>query len=357
MSVQPITLVPMRDISALLAPQPGRRQPLVGFDADYVDIVDYIIRCTHRIWEQKRVDLIRSHYTDDCLIHTLAGPSRGVESVVQGTLRTLAAFPDRTLYGDDVIWDGNDRDGFLSSHRITSHMTNLGASDFGAATGRRATVMTIADCAVRANRIYEEWLVRDNLGLVLQLGLDPFAIARDQARRAAGAQDAGRSWRAHEYIRVSSGVTLRGVASEVRWRGDPVEFARTALPTLWHDAALGAVREVYSGVAELHGPSGRELLGHGEIAGWYGRWLGALSEVRVVIDHVGAVERDAGYDIAIRWTLAGVHSGPGLLRAARGEPIVILGVTHWRVVDGTVTEEWTVFDELAILQQCFETES
>ncbi|MDX1413776.1 MAG: hypothetical protein R3293_06265, partial [Candidatus Promineifilaceae bacterium] len=30
----------------------GRRQELEGFDEDYVDIVDYIVRCTHKIWEE-----------------------------------------------------------------------------------------------------------------------------------------------------------------------------------------------------------------------------------------------------------------------------------------------------------------
>jgi hypothetical protein len=31
----------------------------------------------------------------------------------------------------------------------------------------------------------------------------------------------------------------------------------------------------------------------------------------------------------------------------------VLGVTHWRVVDGRVAEEWTVFDELAVLTQMY----
>ena len=37
----------------------------------------------------------------------------------------------------------------------------------------------IADCAVRRNQVYEEWLVRDYKGLVLQLGLDPFAFVKE----------------------------------------------------------------------------------------------------------------------------------------------------------------------------------
>ena len=38
------------DISKLMNPGTERRQSLRGFDDDYVDIVDYIVRCTHKIW-------------------------------------------------------------------------------------------------------------------------------------------------------------------------------------------------------------------------------------------------------------------------------------------------------------------
>ena len=47
-----------RDIADILAPQGAARHHIPGFDTDYADIVDYILRCTHRIWEQKDVGLI-----------------------------------------------------------------------------------------------------------------------------------------------------------------------------------------------------------------------------------------------------------------------------------------------------------
>ena len=31
------------------------QQDMTGFDPDYVDVVDYIVRITHRIWEGKDV--------------------------------------------------------------------------------------------------------------------------------------------------------------------------------------------------------------------------------------------------------------------------------------------------------------
>jgi hypothetical protein len=75
-----------RTLGELLEEGP-RRQDLPGYDPMYRDFVDYIIRCTHRIWEQKNVGLCRSHYAADCAIHTLAGPVTGVEAVVQNDAR------------------------------------------------------------------------------------------------------------------------------------------------------------------------------------------------------------------------------------------------------------------------------
>jgi len=335
----PVTTVVGRDISELLFPVPRRRQSLSGFDEDYVDIVDYIVRCTHRIWEQKRVALIRTHYGSDCVLHTLAGEVCGVEAVVENTVKTLAAFPDRTLNADNVIWGGNDREGFYTSHRIVSHMTNLGASDFGPPTGRRATVTTIADCVVTGNRIVEEWLVRDNFSLVLQLGLDPHAIARDRATRTAASPSAPAS--PPDTAPGDPAATARGWAAP-RWH------------TLWNGRDFSLVREVYSPTATLWAPSGRQLFGHGEVIGWYIHLLGALPDAVMRVEHECEIPCfDCGRDIAVRWSLTGTHTGHGLHVPPTGRSVRILGVTHWRVIGDVVVEEWTVFDELAVLTQLY----
>jgi predicted ester cyclase len=349
----PVTTIVGRDISELLAPVGGRRQALHGFDDDYVDIVDYIVRCTHRIWEEKRVNLIRTHYSPDCRLHALGGDVHGAESVVENTTKTLAAFPDRSLFADNVIWTGNDRNGFYTSHRITSHMTNLGASEFGPPTGRRATVTTIADCVVRANRIVEEWLVRDNFSLVLQLGLDPHAVAQTRALALGPGQPPS----------LAGHVELAGGGLEAPEWLPPAEAgpcdaacqqAADSWRTLWNGRDFSAVRDVYSPTCPLWAPSGRALFGHGEIIGWYLHVLGALGDARTRVAHVCAIPyQGGGFDVAIRWTLDGTHSGPGLHLPPTGHRIHLLGATHWRIVQGLVAEEWTVFDELAVLTQMY----
>jgi predicted ester cyclase len=341
-----------RDLAEMLAPQGPRRQDMTGFDADYVDIVDYIIRCTHRIWEQKDLGLIETHYSDDCPIWLLSGPVAGKAGVIDGTTRTLAAFPDRTLIGDAVTWSGDANTGYLSSHRITSTATHHGAGEFGPATGHTVQFLTIADCLCRENLIVEEWLVRDNSHIALQLGLRPSDVARAHAALDTPDSAAARWW-ASEVTRVRTEAVTP--FPDMPPPADPRGFVTWFFDAIVNHRRLGLARDVYAGNAVLHAPGGRRLFGHGEIIGWWAALLGSFGGARAVIDHIAvqpASDNPAdGDDIAIRWTLAGVHDGPALYGAASGRDVVILGVTHWRRVGGRIVREYTVFDEIAVWRQ------
>ena len=48
------------------APDAARFGSLRGFNSEFTDIVDYILRITHRIWESKQAGLCRDYYSDDC---------------------------------------------------------------------------------------------------------------------------------------------------------------------------------------------------------------------------------------------------------------------------------------------------
>lgn len=336
-----------RAIEDLLAHRP-RRQALAGFDPDYADIVDYIIRCTHRIWEEKNVGLCRSHYSEDCPIHTLAGPVTGVEAVVANTLATLAAFPDRSLIGEDVIWSEDQPGLFHTSHRIVSLMTHLGDDAFGPATGRRAEVMTIADCLVRENRIVEEWLVRDNAQLVRQLGLDPWTIARAQAEGDRRLDGDAHAWRADALSRVRADRPL-SPAPEVDHPAHPV---CRMLTTAVNEAMLGDAAKILSVAVEGRWPSGRRWFGRGGWIGAVNQLVSVLEHPRLVVDHWAA--RPLPHDdvaVAIRWSLAGRHARSGVYGEPTGRDLLVMGVGHYRLRDDRVIEDITVFDELAVLRQ------
>ena len=341
-----------RDIAEILAPQGPPRQNIPGFDPDYADIVDYILRCTHRIWEQKDVGLIATHYGSDIVVHMMTGPAFGMGGVIAGTARTLSAFPDRTLTGEAVIWsDEGAKSGagaYLSSHRITSTATNLGASELGPATGKRITFTTIADCLCKENLIIEEWLVRDYSHMALQLGYHPRAIARTHAAADKAKSEGRAEWRqaAMERLRDQALTPWTNTAMPDP-RGEPHAFAHAFFDQIINHARFSRVREVYSPAAHWSGPGGRRLFGWGEIAGWFTALIGSFGDARINIQHVAAVD-DL---IAVRWELTGTHDGGALYGDATGEPVYILAVTHWRVAHGVIVDEVTVFDEVALMRQ------
>jgi predicted ester cyclase len=338
-----------RDISQILAPQGPRRQSLPGFDADYADIVDYILRCTHRIWEQKDVGLIATHYAPDIVVHTMSGPIHGMEGVIAGTARTLSAFPDRTLVGEAVIWSDEGDGAYLSSHRITSSATNLGTSELGPPTGKRISFTTIADCLCRENLIVEEWLVRDYSAMALGLGYAPRSVARELA--GADRRKERTTWRSEATEAVRSAPPTPFPSGPFPGVDDPLVFAREVLDRIVNHRRFGAVRDVYSPAAHWSGPGNRRLFGWGEITGWYTALIGSFGDSRLVVEHVAAVGDGAVQDIAVRWRLAGTHDGPALYGAPSGQEIFILAVTHWRVLEGKIIDEVTVFDEIALLRQ------
>ena len=99
------------------------------------DIVDYILGITFEIWEQRGVELVHQYYADDCVVWGIDGITHGSQAVVDSTWATLEAFPDRNLLAENVIWSGNRRDGYYTSHRLLSRATNRGATVYGPATG------------------------------------------------------------------------------------------------------------------------------------------------------------------------------------------------------------------------------
>ncbi len=335
-----------RTLDDVLTPGP-RRQALPGYEPVYRDFVDYIIGCTHRIWEQKNVGLCRTHYAETCAIHTLAGPVTGVAAVVQNTISTLGVTPDRMLLGEDVIWS-DEGDGHLySSHRIVSRSTHVGDDPLlGVATMRGNGVMTIADCLCRENRIVEEWLVRDNLRGVLQIGGDPWAVATAQAAADRDGDPARHRWRSAAIAATRSGIDVDIPP------GHPAEGPAAMLRTAWRDDLYGDAAAALSPAAEIRWPSNRHGFGRGY-------WIGCLTQIRACLhdvawrlEHVAARPLPHGdVAVALRWSLTGTHRGTGVWGPPSGRDLLVMAVSHFRLRDGAIVEDVTIFDELAVLRQ------
>lgn len=335
-----------RTFDDLMAPG-DRRQDLPGYEPVYRDFVDYIVRCTHRIWEEKNIGLCRSHYGDDCVMHTLAGPTQGAETVVQNTVGAMAMSSDRRVIAEDVIWSEEPEGNLYSSHRITSSSTHMGDDPMlGSASRREAGVTTIADCLCRENKIIEEWLVRDNLRAVWQVGADPWAIARKQAENDCQGDQSRHRWRSEAIARVRSN---KDVAVP---QGHPAVLAAAMLRNAFREDMYGDAANALSPSAEIRWPTNRHGFGRGFWIGCLTQLRASLQRVSYTLDHIAARPLPRGdIAVALRWSLAGTHAGSGVWGEASGKEILILAVSHYRIRAGAIVEDVTVFDELAVLRQ------
>ena len=354
MSQKSVTRVGHHDISILMSPGTEKRQSMQGFDDDYVDIVDYIVRSTHKIWEEKGIGRIYNHYRHNAVIHTSDGMTYGRDKVIADSLKTMAAFPDIRLYADDVIWSGNDQDGFHSSHRIRWIGHNTGYSIYGPPTGRKVVRQGIAHCFVKANRVVEEWICRDELALIRQLGLDEVELAKKTAAQEAAHQglSSPKPVNRGEVERLRGQLPPETYPANAADKFDPEILARRSIHEIWNWRLLNKIDEYYAPNYLCWVSTNRKLYGRGDFKAYVLAWLATFSDLMVLVDHVCWLEDGpSSYRIATRWTLQGTHDGPGVYGQPTGKRIYLLGITPHQVLAGKFVQEWTVFDEFALLKQ------
>jgi predicted ester cyclase len=314
----------------------------------YATLPDYILGITERIWEGRGVHLIRRWYSADCLVHTPSGPFIGAEAMVAGTLETLHAFPERDLLGEDVIWsdDGPSR-GLLSSHRIVSQAAHEGAGFFGPASGRRVKMRAIADCLVREGVIVEEWLIRDNAGVVKQVGRDVAEHGRLLGAGDAAAKRAG--WQ-RELV-----ASVRRGEREPHAVDHPHEAARAlkgGIEAAFNGADLAALRDLHDRAVALVLPGAIETHGTPALDRWVVGLLASFPDAHLVVDHsIALAEPARPVRAAARWRLAGTHTGHGAFGAPTGAEVLVMGITHAEFAGARVNRAWWLVDELAIHRQ------
>ncbi len=322
----------------------GRRQPMFGFDTDYTDIVDYIVRCTHKIWEEKAVGLIYTHYTHNATVHTSGGTIYGREAVVRNTLQSLAMTADIRDYTDDVIWSGNDQEGFYTSHRVLDSSSHTGYSEFGPPTGRRFERWVIADCLIIENKIVEEWLTYDTTASLQQMGYDSMELAQRTLLPYLPHTHG-------EIDRLPTGQ-LAPLVLEVPQADHPQAFVAAVLQNLWNARLINMVRHHYDLGAVAFVPGGRKLHGHGDYENFVITLLACFPDLAITVQHqshLGTPER--GFRVATRFILQGTHQGYGPYGAPTGRRIFLIGISHHVIRHGKITREWTLFDEFALLKQ------
>ncbi|MEM9585426.1 MAG: ester cyclase [Pseudomonadota bacterium] len=314
-----------------------------GFSNEFKDLPDYILKITREIWEDRGLATLHDYYAKDLPMRFPSGLVTGNLNVINGTMATLAEFPDRELLGEDVIWSGDEEAGFLSSHRLLTTGTHLGHGSFGKPTGQRFVIRAIADCAAKDNAIYDEWLIRDVSGIVKQLGKDVKKFTRKMIDREGGVEECVRPFTPdHD---VDGGYRSRGNDNE--W-GQKLSDILTRIM----EKDFAVIPSEYDRACHIYHPGARDSISH---QGADRAWLplrASFPSAQFEIHHViGRDDPMMSPRAALRWSLTGKHDGYGLFGAPSGATVHVMGMTHAEFGPYGLRNEYTLFDEVAIWKQ------
>jgi predicted ester cyclase len=321
-----------------------RGAELEGFDPKWRDVPQYINGITSEIWEERQIGTLKQYYADDLIVRSPASIVQGNDGIIAATLSTLAEFPDRQLPGEDVIW-APAPGGFLSSHRLICTATHSGAGAYGPATGRALRYRILADCYCTQNAVHDEWLVRDQAAIVLQMGEDVESWTRAQIAREGGPEAC-----------VKPFTPANDVDGPYLGRGNSHDTgdALADLLTRMMQADFAAIPSGYDRAATLNYPGHVTAYGH---AGADQFWLplrASFPSATFTIHHqIGREEPGLSPRAAIRWSLDGRHDGWGRFGKPTGAPVHAMGITHAEFGPYGLRREWSLIDDTAIWRQIF----
>lgn len=314
-----------------------------GFDPRWTDFPDYIIGITKEIWEDRGIATLHQYYAPDIVVRSPASVVVGNQDVIAATMATLAEFPDRELLGEDVIWSGTPEEGMLSSHRLLSTATHLGDGMYGKATGKKLTYRIIADCHAIANRIDDEWLIRDQGAIVRQMGWEPKDFARDLIEREGGPE--------HCVVPFSAATDRPG---PYKGRGNDNEWGEKyeSILTRIMGADMAVIPAEYDRACQLEYPGGVTAHSHGPADSFWMGLRAALPSAEFRIEHrIGRDDPLMPPRAALRWSLAGRHDGWGMFGRPTGADIHVMGAAHAEFGPWGLRREYVLYDETAIWKQ------
>ena len=328
----------------------GPPQSLQGFEATYRNIIDYIVRITYRIWEDRDVEYIRDTYSNTAPVYDDYGLQLGADKIVDDTYHTTGAFSDIQLIADEIVWAGDDQAGFHTSHRTIIRGTNDGPSRYGPPTGKTIEVLVLANCVARENEIFLEHVLYNNSSMLRQLG---FGID-DMVHGLAAHPPAGWPRDASVWNELRSAARPPAPISV----GEPVDgfdvdrFVRGTFDVLWNGGAFEHLSTAYHPGFAFCGPTDRAFHGARPYRTLLESIRAAFPDLEMRMDEVYWMGNNAeGYLTSERWSGVGTHTGGGLYGAPTGRSVQIWGITQHRIVGGRIVAEWMLFNEVDLMMQ------
>jgi steroid delta-isomerase-like uncharacterized protein len=140
-----------------------------------------------------------------------------------------------------------------------------------------------------------------------------------------------------------SGFVSTASASDLTERNKAI--ARRIFEEVFTQGKLEVVDELYAPDFVNHGL--RRDVGLQEDREAARGWRSAFPNLEMKVERLVA-EEDL---VSVLWTAHGTNTGTGMRLSATGKSIEVRGVTVWRIVDGRIKEEWSAYDERAVMQQ------
>ena len=316
-----------------------------GFSEKWTNLPDYILGITKEIWENRGIDTLNHYYAKDIPMRFPEGVSIGNQKTINGTLATLAEFPDRQLTGEDVIWSGNETDGFLSSHRLLTMGTHTGGGYFGPPTGKKFVIRAIADCAAINDQINDEWLIRDTAGIIKQLGMDPKQFALDLIEREGGAEKC-----------VQPFCPENDVSGPYKGKGNNNEWGQKLSDILKRmmEKDFAVIQSEYDRAVQTEHPGSKTVHSWSDTEALWMNLRSSFPSANFSIDHqIGREDPLLSPRAAVRWSLLGKHDGWGMFGQPTGAKVYIMGFTHAEFGPYGLRREYTLFDPVSIWKQIF----
>lgn len=317
--------------------------PMNGFDPEFNDFPDYIIKITKKIWEDRDITSLSRYYSEDVLLRLTSGVYLGNSGATQKVLSTLVEYPDREILAQDVIWSGTPETGMLSSHRSITLATHSGAGSFGPPTNKRIKFRAMADCWAKDNKIRDEWIVRDNGGLARQMGFSPEAMVRKMIADEGGPEMA-----------LPAFTPSMDKPGPYGGQGNKNEYGQRYADILTRimNADLNVISREYDRACALELPGNLRVDGRAAADKFWISLRAAFPAARFTIHHViGRDDPMMPPRAALRWTLEGAHDGWDQFGRPSGAPVYVMGISHAEFGPWGLRREWVNYDELAIWRQ------
>jgi len=328
----------------------GLKQSLDGFEKTYQNIIDYIVRITYKIWEDRNVDYILETYSPTSKVYDDYGLQLGNQKIVNDTHHTTEAFSNIKLIADEVIWAGDDKIGFHTSHRTIIRGTNDGPSKYGPATNKDIDVLVIANCVALKNRIFLEHVCYNTSSMLLQLGMN----LNDMAKKLAATAPQGwpRNQKTWDDLRNSARPEIP-IFENLPIAGFDIDrFLRNTFENFWNKRDYDNLGLNFVENLQFEGPTSRKFNGLKDYQNFLNSLTTCFPDLELQIDEIYWMGDEVnGFLSSTRWSASGTHKGPGLYGHPTGTQIQIWGITQNEIQKGRITKEWMLFNELDLMMQ------